>query len=579
VGPRTFTKIFEVPKVSWRPTAFVARGLVEGSQRAPPMPVQRSAPEDGRLKRWYDSRFVLLTWPGLEVSEETKAPTLGQYELQASEAPNGSPEGSSPDGGSPTSNVDGTSLDVEGRAWWPCSGAKGLVLDGVPCLAVRDLPFLVGQFRLFDASRQRAGPASRLMVSIYEAVVPAPVAELQALGKIAPRTLGINIKVSLAAPGGTQLRATLQQVRFRPIGSGVEGRWEELEPAPLDSANRGGSEVSILVREEDGLELGPAYEFCVRVGDSCRLGPWSDPSRPHKFAVASPVPPEASGIRVAVEAEQVQLSWPAFQPEATLALRMPGFLNLPIEYTIAVYGGSCDEPVNTFVTRETEAIVRSLAPGAAYSAVLSARWTRFGTMGPDGTSTESSADKKKTRLMAAFVTGHSPKRIIAELSLRGHHGSSNMSCRGDTAVASIPVDGNSPSAVTLDLDPYWASAHAQHTFMRKPTVPPSPRLGASPTSQASTALAPLTPSRFAPAGEDADRKGVLAQTAEDAPLSGRPLLPTLVPMPPPKFTTRDPLSYAPLIDVPSSPTKSPHRPSPHTPQSARGSGSRFGVTR
>merc|ERR1712096_349986 len=85
VGPRTFSKIFEVPKVSWRPTPYMAphspRGLVEGGQRAPPMPEQCPAPEDGRLQRWYDSRFVLLTWPGLEVSEETKAPTSQQYEL------------------------------------------------------------------------------------------------------------------------------------------------------------------------------------------------------------------------------------------------------------------------------------------------------------------------------------------------------------------------------------------------------------------------------------------------------------------------------------------------------------------
>jgi hypothetical protein len=36
----------------------------------------------------------------------------------------------------------------------------------------------------------------------------------------------------------------------------------------------------------------------------------------------------------------------------------------------------------------------------------------------------------------------------------------------------------------------------------------------------------------------------------------------LVPMPPPKFTTRDPLSFAPLIDMPSSTSKpsSPQRP-------------------
>lgn len=556
VGPRVWTKIFEVPKVSWRPTiacpaVSLSRGLAaDGSKRAPapPIPEQRPAPEDGRLKRWYDSRFVLLAWPGLEVAEEGTAAILQKYELQASEAP---PPLDVP---VPTTAADDAALE-ESRAWWPCKNLKPLKLDGVPCIAVRDLPFLVGQFRLFDASQQQAGPPSRLMVSIYEVLNPAPVAELQALGKIAPRTLAFNLKVSLAAPGGTQKRATLRQVRFKPIGSGTDGRWEELEPAPLDSSQ--GSEVSMLVREEDGLELGPTYEFCVRVGDNARLGPWSEPSKPHKFAVPPPEPATHGGIKVAVEADSVQLSWPAFQPEAVLALRMPGFANLPIEYTVGVYGGATDDPVATFVTRETQTIVRALAPGAAYSAVLSARWARFGAVGPSGSSVE---ERKKTSLMAAFVTSHAAKKVVAE-HLRGPHD------KEEPVIPRSPMEGTGQSAARLDLDPSYDSVQAPHQspqFARKPMPQslqsPSARVAPSPRNIVTAPAYPSAqaPSRFLPA-DSSEGGGQQRSEEQDAPLCGRHLLPTLVPMPPPKFTNRDPLSFAPLIDMTASPSRGPHR--------------------
>lgn len=555
VGPRSFTKIFEIPKTTWRPTALVTAMALHKSvhnadngHRAPPMPEQMASPEDGRLKRWYDSCFVLLTWPGLEVSETKASGYSSQYELQASEVSDLSS----------FTDDSNTASQADGRSWWPCTSTKGLVLDGVPCLAVRDLPFLVGQFRLFDASQQRAGPLSRLMISLYEAV-PAPAAQLQALGKIAPRTLAIKLNVSLAAPGGTQQRASLQQVRYRAVGTlagAAAGRWEELEHTSLDMSK--GNEVTILVREEDGLELGPAYEFCVRVGDSCRLGPWSEPSKPQKFAVAPPVPPEANGISVGIDVEHVKLSWPPFGPEAELAVKMPGFMKLPIEYTVAVYGGAAEEPVATFVTRETQASVRALAPGTAYSAVLSARWTRFGAMGPDGSASASSEERKKTSLMAAFVTPQSQKKVVAELSLRGF--GDKMTGAGQTATATFALDSSSNSAVKLDLDPYYGSVQPQHTSMvsplRKPTSPLSTFTATMAREGYTTDGAPRSTQAEAGAMEGAITSARGATATEEPPLSGRPLLPTLVPMPPPKFTTRDPVSYGPLIDL-----SSPHRPS------------------
>jgi len=583
VGPRTWTKIFEVAKVAWRAMPFVSPASQvgragEGVLRVPPMPEQVPAPEDGRLKRWHDSRFVLLTWPGLEVVDDARTAASMHLELQASEAARAGNDAASvraamaaadlQDAGQPGDRASGagdaeagqeTSGEaVGGRAWRPCPDTIAMTLDGVPCLAVRDLPFLVEQFRLFDTTQQRAGPVSRPFVTIYEAVSPAPPAELQALGKGAPRTLGIRLKLSLAAPGGTQHRATRYQVRFRALV--LSDEWEELEPASLVPAQK--DEVSILVREEDGLDLGPAYEFSVRVGDTCRLGPWSEPSRPLKFAVPGPEPPEHGGVRVMVEAEQAELSWPPFQPEASLKFRMPGFAKLPIEYTISVYGGSQDDPVTTFVTRQTQATVRSLAPATAYSAVLSARWTRFGAIGAEESTTRPGADKLKSRtgLMAAFVTAQSSKRLMAELTLRVPSNKTGGLPGTAPAVASFPIDDLEPRAVTLDLDPYYS--HVQPAVrplqihnVRKPSVPPSPR-GSSRSGYSRPIDVPVDVTAELAASQslggmgstqDSFRSVGREEAYEDTPLSPRPMLPTLVPMPPPKFTTRDPMSFAPPI--------------------------------
>jgi len=544
VGPRTFTKIFEVPKVSWRQSSLasptsgalaIARRICD-TTTCPPTLKQIPAPKDGRLKRWLDSRFALLTWPSLEVCDDQRAPISTRYELQAS-------EGSSVMGTCDTASVMGNRLTAgtlgdnpndlgpidltcQGRAWWPCGNTTALTLDGVPCVAALNLPFFVGQFRLFDTVQQRAGPLSWPIVTMYEAISPAPVAEIQALGKGAPRSLGISLTISLAAPGGTQRRATRCQVRFRPLGTDVHNSvWEEVEPTALDTSS--GDDVCILVREEDGLELGPAYEFAVRVGDKCRLGSWSSASMPLQFAVPRPVPQESGGIRTAVEAEKVNLSWPAFQPEASLATKMLGFVKLPMEYTVTVFRGSDNTPVTTFITCDTQVTVRMLVPSTAYSAMVSAHWTRFRTSTPDSEAIHPPAcggTPLATSLMAAFVTAEASKSLASEVSIRLPNDMPTL------ATVTFPVDDSCSKAMILDLDPHYAGVRSPklpHAFVRKPPVPayghPSPRSVAMGNDEA-VDLKPLG-------------------LKEGPPLAGRPLLPSLVPALPPKFTTRDPFNF------------------------------------
>merc|ERR1719161_2079530 len=78
------------------------------------------------------------------------------------------------------------------------------------------------------------------------------------------------------------------QVRFRALGaSGEPGEWVTLLPTMLDESTDGGR-ASILVREDDGLDLGLVYEFQVSVGNSSRQSQWSTSSAPCLFAVPPP---------------------------------------------------------------------------------------------------------------------------------------------------------------------------------------------------------------------------------------------------------------------------------------------------
>lgn len=259
----------------------------------------------------------------------------------------------------------------------------------------------------------------------------------------------------------------------------------------------------------------------------------------------------------------MEFSWSAFRPEASLMARMPEFARLPIEYLLTVYSGVKLEPVVTHVTRETNARVGHLLGSTAYSVALSARWTRFGgpwMVGDGGGEACAGSLQPATGLQAAFITAPSASRIVAEVSLR-HPGLNHG--EPPSAVAHFPVDGP-PTAACMDVSPYFGSVQPLHlgqSFNRKPTLP-SPR---GPANLAS----PRGPSPQRSLGAaDAGRTlhthgeaGLPEREQPDAPppLNLRPQLPTLVPMPPPKFTTRDPLTFKQLEE--SLPRGAPRPPS------------------
>lgn len=500
------------------------------------------------MKRWVqdgEGRLVLLTWPGLELKVEGVS-AAKTYEVQITEF---------------TGEV---SFGMEdSREWHPCAvSADPFLVDSVPCVALRNLPFLIGQFRLFDPWLMCSGPPTLPLVTVYDPVEPEPKVEMTALGKGAPRTLGVRVTIPRCAPGGTQSRATRYQIRFRAIRphNGSNSSWEELQPELLLMAvgdrnfsidGRGQSSSSrsscltklpdteVIVREEDGLELGPAYEFQARFGDDCRLGPWSRSSRALRFTVSAPVASQGSGLRVAAKSDSAALSWSAFEPDEALLARMPGFKELPIEYLLFVTSGAQKEPVASFVTRQTQVTVMGLKAHTAYSACLQARWCRFGSLD------DQICDR--STLLAAFITeGSGGRQMVAELSVRvpcerldGYGSLQPLSVK-----LPITPDGMEPAAVTLDLDPFYVQPKLQHYtpgFVRKPSQP-SNRAGAEEKTSA------LVNSAVSDEG--------LQLTA-----SGKPKLPSIVPMPPPKFTTRDPITFA--LILPPSPAK-PATPRPST---------------
>eukprot|EP00933_Yihiella_yeosuensis_P028971 TRINITY_DN22723_c0_g1_i1.p1 TRINITY_DN22723_c0_g1~~TRINITY_DN22723_c0_g1_i1.p1 ORF type:complete len:1273 (+),score=214.74 TRINITY_DN22723_c0_g1_i1:224-4042(+) len=604
IGQRNFSKIFEVPLVS-RVSGLGAvkaggaqNKAVAADLTPPPTPIQVPFPESGntKLSQWLQEgsgRLVLLTYPELTAEgecprEATKNPSVSDfrtgsrtYEVQATEY-------------KPDYVADG---GEDRREWHPCpvSGTPFLA-DGVPCIAIRALPFMVGQFRFFDAQIFRAGPPTLPLVTVYEEVFPAPSVEMTALGKGAPRTLGVRLHISRSAPGGTQSRASLYQVRFRPVGvekgKPEQGeRWEELDPQILPSAvnprmassgsaagsrpltGRSGSKnlanqldpAEVIVREEDGLELGPVYEFQARLGDSCRLGPWSSSSKPLRFSVSPPMSITGGGLRTSVQNDSADFSWNAFGPQTRLAERMPGFKELPIEYTINVVGGTHKEPVSSLVTRETHIRVGGLKPNTAYSVTLKARWARFGVTGHE-------EDEKGEMLMAAFVTsGSGGRQLVAELSVRVPSETVGGYGPAKSVQARLPMtaDGAEPVEVTLGLDPYFVPPRLQHytpDFVRKPTLPSSRNgQGAAPPPEEAQSQQPEVQME-----KDGDAEGGRNINSDATDILGTPLLsksklPAIVPMPPPKFTTRDPITFA-LFPVPAATKPTTPRPSQVPPR-------------
>jgi hypothetical protein len=293
----------------------------------------------------------------------------------------------------------------------------------------------------------------------------------------------------------------LCQVRFRALGAGKDKAWDETGEVPLSCAGGNGvtddaREATVLVRDEDGLDLGSVYEFAVRVGDSYRLGPWSAASRPLKFAVSPPCAREDASIRIQAEETNAVLSWEAFGPDAKLAARLPSFTQLPMTYTVSVYTGRTRELVTCLdvvggcssQAQCSSVKIPSLMPGTSYSASLVAAWNRFGSCCPFEFG-------EGRPLMVAFTTRPS------STSPGGH-------CE------------------------YLRSGGISAELHRTQQSTTSRFLELSPTELSVISMA---------SGDDAS---VLATSGEGISTRTDKQLPRLIPMPPAKFHARDPMTMA-----------------------------------
>eukprot|EP00434_Breviolum_minutum_P038398 symbB.v1.2.034060.t1/scaffold4330.1/size48751/2 len=205
-----------------------------------------------KMQRWLqdgDGCFVLLTWEDLvpEADNPRQASILKlsgnnstsnkQYEVQAA-------------------SFTPYASESEGREWIPCPVVSAAFpFEGTTCIAVRSLPFAIGQFRLFDPHEMRAGPATAPIVTVYERVEPGtwevvskddpprtdrmlesptsekPLAVLQGLGKdLDPVAPLLNPKA--ASPSESETSNTRQMAEDLPVAPPLS---EPLEKAAFPS--------------------------------------------------------------------------------------------------------------------------------------------------------------------------------------------------------------------------------------------------------------------------------------------------------------------------------------------------------
>merc|ERR1719329_1985330 len=123
---------------------------------------------------------------------------------------------------------------------------------------------------------------------------------------------------------------------------------------------------------------------------------------------------KTAGISVMTTPTSVDLSWPTFKAEASGVDKWTCLDNLAVEYTVTVFTRHLNEPVSTFMTKETKLTVHALTPSTAYSVKLSARWARFGSSSGER---QSPGKAGQSGLMCAFVTGNAPTELVAEITM------------------------------------------------------------------------------------------------------------------------------------------------------------------
>jgi len=393
VGPRQFEEVFR---------SGTCRVAVHEAQM--PIPVQVTVPES-YAPRFAHSRAVIVRWPLART----------------------------PDGG-----VSHEEFEVQGRAedameWVNCI-SQGTYVNGVHCVLLKDLPFYRGRFRLWSPSTGRVGVPSNVMVTLIEPP-PTPSPNIQC-GSTGVRA---HLNIPLNAPHGTHDFVCRYQVAYktaqldskwhylpaqlfwhahnskqreRPmvetdewgaLESGLGGTTADLTdmgtniPAmPLvDAVGTCASELgkvfrrgalSVEVGEEDGLSVGSAYCFAVRIGDLYRFSQWSPMSEALKIQVA---PAIANSVVIVSEVttSSCRLAWAPFVPAENCAAA-------DLEYLVEVF--SLDElkqakvraaiPCNSYVVKSSEDKSGSismratgLSPGTDYEVAVSCRYARVGT--------------------------------------------------------------------------------------------------------------------------------------------------------------------------------------------------------
>jgi len=148
--------------------------------------------------------------------------------------------------------------------------------------------------------------------------------------------------------------------------------------------------------EEDGLQLGGTYVFCMQLSADCgRRSQWSEESAPVQFDAPVACGEAPAGAQLVVQAAtltSVTFTWPKLVPPAVVS--QPGSrrtarpaLECRIDVCRCLPGGTMEPQTSALVEEDerdgrgapTEASVFNLLPATEYMAELSVRFQRLGT--------------------------------------------------------------------------------------------------------------------------------------------------------------------------------------------------------
>lgn len=362
LGPHEAKEIAASDIFTWPSVEVVSCTTLESWAIPPPQPLPVPEHVEAGSGRWR-GRTVLLAWPkGTLVSDN------------------------------PPLELQGCAVDDDQATGWVQAQWSLIRLKELAYIVAGPLSFVRGRLRWFDRDRRVAGPRSEVCVSIFEAPVSPVVDVFCSMAEV-------RAGLSVALRHESHTWAVWYQVRHQMVAPSYEdgekvvpvADWTVLEPMALPSA----PEVAWTHGGHDGLKIGKAYVFSVRVSDGRRRSQWSPASTPVVYDVPvalAPQPTRTEPLLVeALSSSSVRFWWhEILAPEASSPRsRRPVGRRPMLEYRLDVSrcldSGAMERQSTVFFDdfedgrAPIEATAHGLLATSKYFAAIAVRFARLGT--------------------------------------------------------------------------------------------------------------------------------------------------------------------------------------------------------